>query len=133
MAIPTFGVIPFFSMETVYHHSQILPGFKATQSLLGEIYLEILQDTIPTSGHLTTTRRLVEVLDKGNAAIAITGYTTSKAATGKPLFYNELSFFMRGAGGFGGLRDRPYQTSSSRTYTVPERQPDVVGEFRTSE
>ncbi|KAJ9612210.1 hypothetical protein H2200_003807 [Cladophialophora chaetospira] len=133
MAIPTFGVIPFFSMETIYYHSQILPKFTASQSLLGEIYLEVLQDNIPTSGHLTTTRRLVEVLDKGTAAVATTGYTTNDVATGKPLFYNELSFFMRGAGGFGGVRDRPYQTPSSRTFTMPARQPDAVDEFRTSE
>ncbi|EXJ61413.1 uncharacterized protein A1O5_11728 [Cladophialophora psammophila CBS 110553] len=132
-AIPTFGVIPFFSMETIYYHGQILPRFMPTQSLLGEVYLEILQDTIPRSGHLQTRRRLVEVLDKNSAAVAITGYTTVDAATGIPLFYNELSFFMRGAGGFGGVRDRPYQTPSSRTYIMPNRQPDAVDEFRTSE
>ncbi|KIW95887.1 uncharacterized protein Z519_02952 [Cladophialophora bantiana CBS 173.52] len=131
--IPTFGVIPFFSMETIYYHGQFLPRFMPTQSLLGEVYLEILQDTIPSSGHLQTRRRLVEVLDKKSAAVAITGYTTVDATTGIPLFYNELSFFMRGAGGFGGVRDRPHQTPSSRTYIMPTRQPDAVDEFRTSE
>lgn len=133
--VPTFGVIPFFSMETIYHHGQFLPNFNATQSLLGGLYLEILQDRIPTSGHLKTTRRLIEVLDKGNAAVAITGYTTSDAKSGEPIFYNELSFFMRGAGGFGGMREHPHQMviPSSRTNTMPARQPDAIDEFRTSE
>ncbi|OQV06759.1 hypothetical protein CLAIMM_11286 [Cladophialophora immunda] len=133
MALPTFGVIPFFSMDTIYYHGQILPGFKATQSLLGELYLEILQDTIPVSGHTSTTRRLIEVLDKGNAAVAVTGYMSSDARTCTPLFYNEVSFFMRGAGGFGGPRERSHQTPSARTYTMPSRRPDAVDEFRTSE
>lgn len=127
-------MIPFFSLDTIYHHAQILPGFQATQSLLGELYLELLQDTIPTrGGHLSTTRRLLEVLDKGSAAVAVTGYTTVDARTSVPLFYNELSFFMRGAGGFGGPRDRPFQTASSRTYAMPARRPDAVDDFRTSE
>ncbi|KAK4942858.1 hypothetical protein LTR10_017434 [Elasticomyces elasticus] len=132
-AIPTFGVIPFFSMDTIYHHGQILPGFQATQSLLGELYLELLQDTIPISGLLSTTRRLIEVLDKGGSAVAITGYTTVDATTRAPLFYNELSFFMSGAGSFGGPRERPFHTASSRTYAMPARRPDAVDDFRTPE
>lgn len=132
-AIPTFGVIPFFSMETIYYHGQILPNFKPTRSLLGEIYLEILQDDIPRTGCLSTTRKTLEVLDKDNAAVAITGYTTKDTKTGKPLFYNEVTFFMQGAGAFGGIRNRAYPTIPSRTYSMPARQPDVVNKLRTSE
>lgn len=120
-------------METIYHHSQILPKFQPMKSLLAEMYLEILQDDIPTSGQLSSTRRLIEVLDRSNAAVAVTGYTTSDVFTKKPLFYNEVTFFMQGAGGFGGRRERAYPTVSSQMYMMPARNPDAVAEFTTSE
>lgn len=131
--LPTFGVIPFFSLDVIYHHGQFLPKFKADQSLLGEVYLENFQRKLPTSGHLTSTRSLIDVLDKGNAAVALTGYTTVDSATGKKLFYNEVSFFMRGAGGFGGARERANPSASSRQCQIPSRHPDAIDEFHTSE
>lgn len=131
--VPTFGVIPFFSLDVIYHHGRFLPKFKADQSLLGEVYLEIFQRKLPTSGHLTSTRSLVDVLDKGNAAVGLTGYTTADSATGEKLFYNEVSFFMRGAGGFGGARERANPSPSSRQHRIPSRQPDAIDEFHTSE
>lgn len=93
--IPTFGVTPYFSNDVIYRHGEILPNFSAPNSLLGEVYLEIFQDKLPTSGRLLSTRRLIEVLDKGNAAIGITGHTTSDPSSGKDLFYNEVVFFMK--------------------------------------
>ncbi|KEF63536.1 uncharacterized protein A1O9_01514 [Exophiala aquamarina CBS 119918] len=131
--LPTFGVIPFFSLDVIYHHGRFLPKFKADQSLLGEVYLELFQRKLPTSGHLTSTRSLIDVLDKGSAAVALTGYTTVDSATGKKLFYNEVSFFMLGAGGFGGARERANLGAPSRQHRIPSRHPDVVDEFHTSE
>lgn len=48
--------------------------------------------------------RLLEVLDKGKAA-AVTSITETKdKATGKVIFENQSTVFIRGAGGFGGKR-----------------------------
>ena len=131
--LPTFGVIPHFSLDAIYQHGRYLPKFKADQSLLGEVYLEIFQRKLPTSGHLISTRNLIGVLDKGKAAVALTGYTTVDAATGKRLFYNEVAFFMRGAGGFGGARDLANPGASSRQHPIPSRRPDAIDKFQTSE
>lgn len=131
--IPTFGVIPYFTPDIVYHHQDILPKFQPENSLLGEVYLEIFPTSIPTAGRLTSTKKLIEVLDKGNAAIGITGYNTRDAVTGKDIFYNEIVFFMKGAGGFGGPRERTRDSPGSRVYIMPSRQPDIIDTFKTSE
>ena len=131
--MPTFGIVPFFTTEVIDHHARLLPNFRKDRSLLGEHYLEIYRYPIPTSGRLVSTGRVVEVIDKGSAAIAITGYTTSDANTGEPLFYNEVSFFMGGAGGFGGSRQRTDRGPASRSYQMPSRKCDEMAEYKTSE
>lgn len=72
-------------------------------------------------------------MDKVTAAIGITGYTTVDVTSGAKLFYTGVSFFMRGAGGFGGLRQRRNPGPSSRAYSMPSCAPDAVDTFRTSE
>ena len=49
--------------------------------------------------------RLLEVLDKGKAAAVTTIVETIDAATGKPVFENQSTVFIRGSGGFGGKRN----------------------------
>ena len=71
------------------------------------------------------------MVDKGNAAVATTGYTTVDADTGADLFYNEVSFFMGSAGGFGGQRERSHGGSASRKYEMPSRKPDNVVNHQT--
>jgi multifunctional beta-oxidation protein len=135
-ALPTFGMIPFFTPDVVHHHRNIFPNFTLGQSLLAEHYLEIRKYPIPTSGNLTTTSKLLGVLDKGNSAIAITGYTTRDSVTDEIVFYNEVTFFMRGCGGFGGQREPSggmSMGSASRRYALPvDRAPDAVAEYKTS-
>lgn len=95
--------------------------------------MEILKYPIPTSGRLKSSGRIIEVIDKGKAAIAITGYTTHDAETDEKLFYNEISFFMGGVGGFGGPNKRKETGLSTRDYGMPHRQPDATMEYKTSE
>ena len=109
-------------------------------ALLGEHYLEILKWPIPTSGNLITTQTSVDVLDKSSSAISITGYTTRDAASDANIFYNEVTFFMRGAGGFGGSRSLLTPRPSSKTYATPpqnatgrNRSPDKTLAYTTSE
>src|SRR5580658_8182244 len=48
--------------------------------------------------------RLMEVLDKGKAAAVTTIVETRDKLSGKLIFENQSTFFVRGAGGFGGKR-----------------------------
>lgn len=48
--------------------------------------------------------RLLEVLDKGKAAAVTTIVETRDKRTGKVIFENQSTVFIRGAGGFGGKR-----------------------------
>jgi multifunctional beta-oxidation protein len=101
--------------------------------LHGEQYLEILQYPIPTSATLISYPKLIEVVDKGKSAIVVSGVTTIVKETGKPLFYNESTIFLRGSGGFGGVKKGQDRGASTAIYTTPKRAPDVVVEEKTTE
>lgn len=68
--------------------------------LHGEQYLE-MRAPLPPSGTLHTSARVLDVQDKGKAAVVVIETTSSCAKSGKVLAVNEITSFMRGAGGFG--------------------------------
>lgn len=49
-------------------------------------------------------RRLMEVLDKGKAAAVTSIVQTKDKHSGKVIFENQSTVFIRGSGGFGGKR-----------------------------
>jgi len=131
-ALPTFGVVPFFAAETPYSLDDVVPNFSPMMLLHGEQYLELLKYPIPTSGTLVSYPKLLEVVDKGNAAVVKSGTTTVLKATGEPIFYNEITVFIRGSGGFGGQRKPEDRGASTAANTPPKRWPDVVVEEVTT-
>lgn len=68
--------------------------------LHGEQFLEILSYPIPTASTLVSTAKLIEVVDKGNAAIVKSQVTTVEEGSGREVFRNEMTVFIRGSGGF---------------------------------
>jgi multifunctional beta-oxidation protein len=132
-ALPTFGVVPFFSAETPYNIDDVVPNFSPMMLLHGEQYLEILQYPIPTSATLVSYPKLLEVVDKGSAAILKSGTTTVNKDTGKPLFYNEMTAFIRGSGGFGGQKKPEDRGASTAANVPPTRAPDFIHEEKTTE
>ena len=100
----------------------LVPNFSPMMLLHGEQYLEIKQFPIPTSGTLKSTTNLIEVVDKGNAAIVRRGNTTTDEA-GKPVFYNESVAFIRNSGGFGGGRKPSDRGAATAANDAPSRQP----------
>ncbi|KAL1897455.1 bifunctional hydroxyacyl-CoA dehydrogenase/enoyl-CoA hydratase fox2 [Sporothrix stenoceras] len=131
--LPTFGVIPATTAQRPFDLKDLVPNFSSNMLLHGEHYLEIRKYPIPTSGTLVSYPKLVEVVDKGKASVAIVGITTKDAASGDDVFYNELTLFLRGAGGFGGPSSRPSSGRSTATYAVPARNPDSVTAEKTTE
>ncbi|CRG91247.1 hypothetical protein PISL3812_08295 [Talaromyces islandicus] len=133
--LPTFGVVPWFNTQTPFNLDDIVANFSPMMLLHGEQYLEIRKFPIPTAAKTINVPKLVDVIDKGNAAVVVSGFTTKDARTGEDLFYNESTVFIRGSGGFGGSSKptaaRP--KGAIAAYQPPKRQPDAVVEEKTSE
>ncbi|CAK7235965.1 bifunctional hydroxyacyl-CoA dehydrogenase/enoyl-CoA hydratase fox2 [Sporothrix eucalyptigena] len=130
--LPTFGVIPGTTASRPFNLQDLVPNFSFKMLLHGEHYLEVRKNPLPTSGKLVSHSRLVEVIDKGKAAIAVVGTTTKDAVTGEDVFYNEFSLFLRGSGGFGGPTSRPNSGRATASYNVPSRSPDAITTEKTS-
>ena len=131
--IPTFGVIPPFNAESPYNLDDLVPNFSPMMLLHGEQYLEIKKYPIPTAARLVSKAKLLEVVDKGNAAVVKSGVTTVNAETGEEVFYNEMTVFLRGCGGFGGQKKPADRGASTAANKPPARAPDVVVEEKTTE
>ena len=131
--LPTFGVIPTFGATGPYSMDEIVPNFSPMMLLHGEQYLEIRKFPIPTAAKLVSYPQLIEVVDKGKAAIVTSGSTTKIADTGEDLFYTESSAFIRGSGGFGGPAQGTNRGAATAVYSPPKRQPDAIIEEKTSD
>ena len=81
-----------------------------TLVLHGEQYLE-LKRAFPTAGTLLTTPRIIDIQDKGKAAVVVIEATSINADTQEVVAINEITTFVRGAGGFGEL--------TPLTFTLP--------------
>lgn len=132
-ALATFGVIPYFASTTAYNLEDIVANFSPMMLLHGEQYLEIRRFPIPTAATLVTRPKLIEVLDKGNAAVVVQGAETADAATGEVLFYNEMTLFIRGSGGFGGSSQRSSRGVATAEHKPPSRRPDASVEEKTTD
>jgi multifunctional beta-oxidation protein len=131
--LPTFGVVPFFSASPPWNTDEIVPNFSPMMLLHGEQYLEIRKFPIPTAAETVSYPHLIEVIDKGNAAVMVSGTTTKDVKTGEDLFYNEMTAFIRGSGGFGGPSKGSNRGAATTTYKPPNRAPDAVAEEKTTE
>lgn len=143
-ALPTFGVIPQFGSSSGLS-MDFVPNFNPAKLLHGEQYLKI-KSAIPTSGTLVNHVRLREVLDKGKAAAVTVIVDTKDKETGKSVFENQSTVFLRGSGGFGGKKTgageclrRTYWTqltldrgNASAINAPPKRKPDAVVEEQTT-
>ncbi|KAJ9228942.1 hypothetical protein DTO169E5_9031 [Paecilomyces variotii] len=134
-ALPTYGVIPWFNTAVPWNMDDIIPNFSPMMLLHGEQYLEIRKFPIPTAAKTLTYPKVIDVVDKGNAAIVVAGYTTKDAKTGEDLFYNESTIFIRGSGGFGGSNKltAPRPKAATAAYKPPQRAADAVVQEKTSE
>ena len=130
--LPTFGVIPPFGSSTPWNMDEVMPNFSPMMLLHGEQYLEIRKFPIPTAAKLISHPKLLEVVDKGKAAILYTGTVTKNVTTGEEVFYNESAVFVRGSGGFGGATKGGNRGPATAAHRLPQRTPDSVVEEKTS-
>ncbi|KAI7848797.1 hypothetical protein BDC45DRAFT_574559 [Circinella umbellata] len=129
--LPTFGVIPSFTIMSGLPFGDILPNFNPMMLLHGEQYLEV-KKAIPTSGTLKSEARIVEITDKGKGASVVVG-VTSTDETGDVVFENEFTLFIRGSGNFGGPKKGADRGAATAANVPPQRKPDAVITEKTSE
>jgi 3-hydroxyacyl-CoA dehydrogenase/3a,7a,12a-trihydroxy-5b-cholest-24-enoyl-CoA hydratase len=125
--LPTFAVAPAHrAMFDLAKQGKQAPGlhYGFDRVLHGEQYTEI-RAPWPTHGTLTHKIKVKDVFDKGKAALVIQSVTTTDEA-GTEIAYNEVSTFVRGAGGWGGDRG-----PSADVNVPPSRAPDAVVEEKT--
>ena len=128
-ALPSFAVVPALAMVfDAAKRGENAPGmnYGFDRILHGEQYTEVLRP-LPTSAKLTHKAKIKEIWDKGKGAIVVMAIKTTDE-DGNELFYNELSTFVRGAGGWGGERGPSVELN-----VPPDRKPDAVVEEKISE
>ncbi|WP_435591254.1 MaoC/PaaZ C-terminal domain-containing protein [Nocardia sp. bgisy118] len=79
---------------------------------------------IPAAGKATSTGRIIEIWDKGSAAVVVQEHTIT-GSDGAPLWTTRSSIFAKGEGGFGGER------GPSTKSELPDRAPDFDVTTRT--
>jgi len=120
--LPTFATIPpFASLINIAAVDGLDVNF--ARLLHGEQDL-ILSGPIPTSARVENTARISAVYDKGKGVLVVVEITTTDSS-GKELFTNRSSLFIRGEGGFGG------ESGPAPGNEPPARRPDEVHQFRT--
>ena len=128
-ALPSFAVVPALAMVfDAAKRGETAPGmnYGFDRILHGEQYTEVLRP-LPTHAKLTHKAKIKDIWDKGKGAVVVMAIKTFDE-DGNELFYNELSTFVRGAGGWGGERG-----PSAEINVAPDRKPDAVVEEKIGE
>ncbi|WHP05964.1 MULTISPECIES: peroxisomal multifunctional enzyme type 2 [Acinetobacter] len=127
-AIPTYGAMPQLNAMLAAAKTGIfsLPGmnFGFDRLLHGEQYMEIKRP-LPPHAKLRHVFRFKEAFDKAPNAV-VTFAISTQDESGEEIAYNEMTSFVRGAGGWGGDRG-----PSGEVNTPPDREPDVIIEEKT--
>jgi acyl dehydratase len=116
--LPTFGCV-----AATFHDTEpprvSWPGVEIDLAkILHASEQVITPGPLPARGSARSVARIVEVWDKGKAAVIVTE-TSVTSTDGTPLWKQRRSIFARGEGGFGGER------GPSTSAAAPDRAPDM--------
>jgi acyl dehydratase len=120
--LPSFGVLGGFSLLPSIVSVDGLE-FNPMLLLHGEQDL-VLHQPLPAQGKVSNSGRITEVYDQGSGALLIVE-TETVDETGAALATNRFKCFLRGEGGFGGVKG-PQPGNQP-----PDREPDLVTESPT--
>jgi acyl dehydratase len=112
--LPTFAVVAGFGMSSAFAK---VGSFNPFMLVHGEQAFE-MHAPLPVEGHISTVTTITGIYDKGSGAVIATEAVSTDQETGKPLFTNRSSVFIRGEGGWGGER------GPSGKAEPPARDPD---------
>eukprot|EP00999_Lentomonas_sp_LEN2_P003107 NODE_958_length_1093_cov_63.995859_g914_i0.p1 GENE.NODE_958_length_1093_cov_63.995859_g914_i0~~NODE_958_length_1093_cov_63.995859_g914_i0.p1 ORF type:complete len:308 (+),score=71.00 NODE_958_length_1093_cov_63.995859_g914_i0:75-998(+) len=102
-----------------------IPKYDPNMILHGEQSIEIL-NPLPLEGNFQLKGKIIGVYDKGKGML-MQSESTMVDANGKAYCKLVSGTFIRGLGGFGGIK-QPKEV----VYKPPKRNPDFVEEFKTS-
>lgn len=131
----SFYIYPMFAVVPTAHVVKQLIDFNIPRVKLdfaklvhGEQYLEF-KKPFPPSGRVTSFCKIVDIMDKGNASVALLD-TEIKDAQGNLIAKGQYNLFFREAGGFNGDRESPKEI---KCVPVPKnRKPDAVSTEKTT-
>lgn len=127
-ALPTYGAMPQMNamLTAAKTGSLSLPGmnFGFERLLHGEQYLEVKRPLSPHA-RLKHIFKFKQAYDKAPNAV-VTFAISSVDESGEEVAYNEMTSFVKGAGGWGGDRG-----PSGEVNVPPSREPDAVIEEKT--
>jgi 3-hydroxyacyl-CoA dehydrogenase/3a,7a,12a-trihydroxy-5b-cholest-24-enoyl-CoA hydratase len=127
VGLPSYGVVPAINcIFELGKQGKTAPGmnYGLDRVLHGEQYLEVLRP-LPPKAKLTHKAKVKAIYDKGSdggkkgGAVVITSFE-SRDESGEVLFKNEVSTFVKGAGGWGGDRGPDEKNLNAS----PDRAPD---------
>lgn len=119
LVLPAFATVP---TGITYLSTVEQLGLELKDVLHGEQELTV-SGPLPATGQATVRRRVVEVWDKGAGALVVIEETAADTASAaEPLFVARSSWWVAGAGGFGGARG----PGVPRFDPLPNRPADLV-------
>jgi hypothetical protein len=122
--LPTFGVV----LATGGEAFGLAGTFDATMAVHREQGIE-LAGPLPPEGRVITISKLAGIYDKGAGAIVTAESRSVDAETGEWRFTTTSSLFVRGAGGFGGVRGPsagPNRPPNAIPITYCALKPDAI-------
>ncbi|GAA5048480.1 MaoC family dehydratase [Nocardia callitridis] len=115
--LPTFAAVAATVHETEAPKVSF-PGIEIDLAKVVHGHQEVrVHRPIPADGKATSTGKVVEIWDKGSAAVVVQENTVT-GSDGAALWTTRSSIFARGEGGFGGER------GPSNKSVLPDRAPD---------
>ena len=123
--LPTFCVLAGFNAQGGKSAMSNVGTYDPRMLVHGEQGIR-LHRPIPVKGEITMVDEITGIYDKGKGALVEVTSTSTDTATGRPLFTNTMSAFIRGEGGWGGDRG-----PSGPKHVAPDRAPDGSVTFAT--
>jgi acyl dehydratase len=120
--LPTMAVVLGAAGGAAVGH---IGSFNPAMLVHGEQSIE-LHGPIPVAGEVSTVGEVTGIFDKGKGAVIEMRSVSTDTSTGKPLFTNTMSVFIRGEGGWGGDRG-----PSGPRNVAPERPADHEVVYQT--
>ncbi|DBA67297.1 TPA: hypothetical protein ACH3X2_001601 [Trebouxia sp. C0005] len=130
-----FATLPSFAVVAVHkaklQYQDLLPNFDPRMLLHGEQYVEVFCP-LPINGKFVVKPSLVDIQDKGKAALVITRASIVDPDTSKVYAINDVTAFVRNSGGFGRTKPVARIAAATAVNKPPQRSPDAVIEEQTS-
>lgn len=120
LTLPTFLCASVVQSSSLVPLAKILPKYDPTQLLHGEVFTEFFT-TLPVSGTLLHTPRLINLSDK-KAAVVLTAVRTVDDK-GADVAYTESTVFVRNAGRFNASRPTVTRHQDAMAQNSPPNRP----------